>query len=194
MPPQRRAEQLMGMPQAAEIWTAERIRALPDDGRRHEVVDGEHLVTPAPRVPHQDAVLLLATQLRAYVKPHGLGKVMVSPADLELDRKTLVQPDVFVSRNRRVKTWKDALPLRLAVEILSPSTARADRIVKRHRFQRAAVEYWIVDLDARLVERWRPGDKRPEVLADRLEWRPEKTLPPLLVTLPSLFREVHAED
>jgi len=184
----------MGMPQAAEIWTAERIRALPDDGLRHEVVDGEHLVTPAPRVPHQDAVLLLATQLRAYVKQHGLGKVMVSPADLELDRKTLVQPDVFVSRNRRVKTWKDALPLRLAIEILSPSTARADRIVKRRRFQRAAVEYWIVDLDARLVERWRPGDKRPEVLADTLEWRPEKTLPPLLLSLPLLFREVHAED
>jgi Uma2 family endonuclease len=184
----------MGMPLAAQVWTADRIRALPDDGLRHEAVDGEHLVTPAPRAPHQDAVLLLATELRAYVKRHGLGHVMVSPADLELDRKTLLQPDVFVSRNRRVQAWKDALPLRLAIEILSPSTARADRIVKRRRFQRAGVEYWIVDLDARLVERWMPGDKRPELLADRLEWQPEPTAPPLALDLPSFFREIDAEE
>ena len=184
----------MGMPQTAGIWTAERIRALPDDGLRHEVVDGEHLVSPAPRAPHQDAVLLLAIELRAYVKRNGLGKVMVSPADLELDRKSLMQPDVFVTRNRRVKTWKDALPLRLAIEVLSPSTARADRIIKRRRFQRAAIEYWIVDLDARVVERWRPGDARPEVAADRLEWQPEPSAPPLALDLVALFREVHAEE
>ena len=79
--------------------------------------------------------------------------------------------------------------------MLSPSTARADRIVKRRRFQRAKVpEYWIVDLDARLVERWRPGDRRPEVLEERLEWRPESSLAPLVLDLPAFFREVHAED
>ena len=184
----------MGMPQAAETWTAEQIRALPDDGLRHEVVDGEHLVSPAPRAPHQDAVLLLAVELRAYVKRNGLGKAMVSPADLELDRKSLMQPDVFVTRNRRVKTWKDALPLRLAVEVLSPSTARADRIVKRRRFQRAAIEYWIVDLAARVVERWRPGEGRPEVTSEQLEWQPEPAAPPLVMDLAAFFREVHAED
>ncbi len=184
----------MGMPQTAELWTAERIRALPDDGLRHEVVDGEHLVTPAPRVPHQDAVLVLATRLHAYVQEHDLGKVMISPADLELDRKTLVQPDVFVTRKRRVKSWKDALPLRLAIEVLSPSTARADRIVKRRRFQRAAIEYWIMDLDARIVERWQPGDRRPEVLEENLEWRAEPSVPPLSLDLGAFFREVHAEE
>ncbi len=184
----------MGMPQTAELWTAERIRALPDDGLRHEVVDGEHLVTPAPRAPHQNAVLLLATELRAYVKRHDVGNVMVSPADLELDRKTLLQPDVFVCRSRRVRTWKDALPLRLAIEVLSPSTARADRIVKRRRFQRSSIEYWIVDLDARIVERWRPGDRRPEVLEVKLEWRPDPSAPLFSLDLPSFFREVHAED
>jgi len=88
--PQRRAEHYMHMPQTAELWTAERIRALPDDGLRHEVVDGEHLVTPAPRVVHQEAVLALAARLRAHVKKHDLGNVMISPADIELDRKTLV--------------------------------------------------------------------------------------------------------
>jgi Uma2 family endonuclease len=185
----------MGMPQAAEVWTAEQVRALPDDGLRHEVVDGEHLVTPAPRAPHQIALSELEALLRPYVKEHGLGRVIHSPADLEFDPHTLMQPDLFVTSTRRVKTWQDALPIRLAVEVLSPSTARADRIVKRRRFQRARVsEYWIVDLDARLIERWRPGDRRPEVLEEHLEWRPESSVAPLVLDLPAYFREVHTED
>jgi Uma2 family endonuclease len=59
------------------------------------------------------------------------------------------------------------------VEVLSPSTARADRTVKRRRYQRAGIpDYWIVDLDARVVERWRPGDERPEILTEALTWHP----------------------
>ncbi len=184
----------MGMPQATEPWTAERIRALPDDGLRHEVVDGEHLVSPSPRPLHQVGVSALMARLLRYVPEHRLGLVLTSPADIELDTNTLMQPDVFVTRALRVKTWKDAVPLRLAIEILSPSTARADRIVKRRRFQRAAIEYWIVDLDARLVERWRPGEERPEVAAERLEWQPEPAVPPLVLDLVAFFREVHAEE
>jgi Uma2 family endonuclease len=184
----------MGMPQTAAIWTAEAIRALPDDGLRHEVVDGEHLVSPSPRLKHQRALGLIIRALRPYVEDNRLGEVFSSPADVELDPRTLVQPDVFVTARRRAKDWTEILPLRLAIEILSPSTGRADRIVKRRRFQRAAIEYWIVDLDARLVERWRPGDERPELLSDALEWRPEPGLPPLAVDLVAFFREVHAED
>ncbi len=182
----------MGMPETAELWTAERIRALPDDGMRHEVVDGEHLVTPAPRAPHQLALSELEALLRPFVMKQALGRVWRSPADLEFDPRTLMQPDLFVTVNRRVRTWRDALPLRLAVEVLSPSTARADRILKRRRLQRAGVpEYWIVDLDARLVERWRPGDRRPELLEERLLWQPEGASAPLLVDLEALFREVN---
>ncbi len=185
----------MGMPQTAEVWTAERIRALPDDGLRHEVVDGEHLVTPAPRAPHQIAISELEAVLRPYVKAHVLGRVMHSPADLEFDPHTLMQPDLFVTTKRRVQSWADALPLRLAVEVLSPSTAPADRTAKRRRLQRARVaEYWIVDLDARLVERWKPGDQRPEVAAETFEWRPEPSVPPLSLNLPAFFREVQAEE
>jgi Uma2 family endonuclease len=179
----------MGMPQTAE-WTAARIRALPDDGLRHEVVDGEHLVSPAPRPAHQIAVYELVKRLGPYVERHALGRVMTSPADLELDRATLVQPDVFVTAAVRIRTWHDALPVRLAIEILSPSTARADRYVKRRRFQRAAVEYWVVDLDARLVERWRPADQRPEVLEERLLWRAEGAPVPLPLDLEDLFGEI----
>jgi Uma2 family endonuclease len=185
----------MGMPQTAEVWTAERIRVLPNDGLRHEVVDGEHLVTPAPRALHQIAVFELAKLLDRYVAQHSLGRVMHSPADLEFDPHTLMQPDLFVTTNRRVKNWQDALPIRLAVEVLSPSSARADRILKRRRLQRAKVpEYWIMDLDARLVERWCPGDRRPEVMSETLDWRPDQSLPPLMLDLVALFREVHGDE
>ncbi len=133
LPTPRRAEKTMGMPETAELWTAERIRALPDDGFRHEVVDGQYLATPAPRAQHQIALSELEAILRPYVKEHGLGESFHSPADLEFDPHTLMQPDLFVTTKRKVKTWTDALPLHLAVEVLSPSSARADRIVKRRR-------------------------------------------------------------
>ena len=70
---------------------------------------------------------------------------------------------------RRGANWTDIHALLLAVEILSPSTARADRQAKRRLHQRERVgEYWIVDLDARVVERWRPDDERPEIVTRTL--------------------------
>ena len=84
--------------------------------------------------------------------------------------------------------------LLLAIEVLSPSTARADRTVKRLLFQRTGVpEYWIVDLDARLVERWRPGDDRPEVLAETLRWQADPTTAPLEIDLPQFFARVNGD-
>ena len=78
--------------------------------------------------------------------------------------------------------------------MLSPSTARYDRVVKRGKFQRAGVpEYWAVDLDACVVERWRPGDERPEVVSESLTWHPVATAEPLVLDLPTLFAEAAPE-
>jgi Uma2 family endonuclease len=78
--------------------------------------------------------------------------------------------------------------------VLSPSTARADRTIKRRRYQRAGVpEYWIVDPDARTVERWRPDDERPEVLSETIAWRPSPDVEPLAMDLPTLFARIHGE-
>jgi Uma2 family endonuclease len=75
--------------------------------------------------------------------------------------------------------------------VLSPSTARADRAVKRQLFQRVGVpDYWIVDVAARLVECWRPEESRPEVLSATLVWRPTPDTPPLEIDLPQLFAEI----
>ena len=104
-----------------------------------------------------------------------------------------MQPDVFVvplGAAGPPRSWRDIARLLLAVEVLSPSTARYDRIVKRGKYQRAGVsEYWVVDLDARLVERWRPGDERPEILTDSIVWQPDGAAEPLTLDLPALFAE-----
>jgi Uma2 family endonuclease len=184
----------MGMPQAARFWTPDDVRALPADGHRYEVVAGELLVTPAPSLPHQAAAVRLHRLLEDYLVAVSVGYVAISPADIEPEVGALVQPDVFVAPlvgGRRPRSWRDIHSLLLAVEILSPSSARADRTVKRRLYQRAGVaEYWIVDLDARLVERWRPADDRPEVLAETLAWRPEGSTEPLTLNLPSFFAYV----
>ena len=190
----RRAEHTMGMPQATHFWTPDEVRALPDDGRRYEVIAGELLVTPAPGFPHQEAVVILVGTLGDYVRRNRVGHASISPADLTPEPGALVQPDAFVVGlvdGRRPRNWSDIERLLLAIEVLSPSTARADRTIKRRLFQRAGVpEYWIVDLEARIIERWRPGDDRPEILTEQLEWAPEPEVAPLVINLPELFGRV----
>ena len=184
----------MGMPAQQTEWTADMARALPDDGKRYEVLDGELFVTPAPSLRHQGAVSELWAQISPYVRAHTLGVALVSPADIEFSPRRLVQPDVFVApttERGRPRDWRDISSLLLAVEILSPSTARADRQRKRRIYQSEGVpEYWIVDLDARVVEGWRPGDERPEIVDDVLVWRPRSDLQPLSIELEPFFADV----
>ncbi len=168
---------VMGMPHAAERWTADRIRGFPDDGNRYELVSGTLVVTPAPAPRHQAAASGLFRRLDPFVETHGIGSVYWSPADLSLGEDEILQPDLFVFRTndrRPPARWSDITSLVLAIEIVSPGSARYDRGLKRLRYQRAGVpEYWVVDLDARLVERWRPGDDRPEIVTGRLTWAPD---------------------
>jgi Uma2 family endonuclease len=178
----------MGMPDTIH-WTREQVLNLPADGNRYELVDGELIVSPSPAMRHQWVLGTLFALLDPFVSSRTLGKVLWSPADLELETGQLTQPDLFVLPGAPVSgRWEDApLPL-LIVEALSPSTARYDRGLKRRFYQRAGVpEYWIVDIDAQVVERWRSGDARPEVLDTELAWSPLDTSAPLVVSLPALF-------
>ena len=188
----------MGMPHTAERWTAEMVRALPDDRNRYEVIDGELLVTPAPSAPHQRAVSLMLFRLMTYLQGQTWAEVLTSPADISFHEDMLVQPDLFVvpigPDRRRGRHWTDIRALLLAIEVLSPSTARADRQAKRRLYQREGVgEYWIVDLDARVVERWRPADERPEIVSGMLTWRPEAAPAPFELDLVEFFDEILRE-
>ena len=184
----------MGMPAQQTEWTVEMALALPEDGNRYEVLDGELFVTPAPTWDHQGAVEMLFLPLHPYVAEHRLGWVKTSPADIVFSPRRLVQPDLFVVPWRaegEPRSWAEVKSLLLAIEVLSPSTARADRHRKRLIYQDERVpEYWIVDVDARIVERWRPDDGRPEILSAVLEWRPQLDSAPLRIDLPGFFEAV----
>jgi Uma2 family endonuclease len=187
----------MAMPtRESTVTTIEELLALPDDGLRHELLDGVHVVTPAPEYPHQGVLGEFYFALRKALEGQDELQVLTSPADIVLSPRTLVQPDVFVVRKepgKVLKKWSDVGVPVLAIEFLSPSTAARDRGAKRRIYQRAGVaEYWIVDLDARLVERWRPDDERPEVVSQELTWKPLPVVTARL-NLPALFARVLGE-
>ena len=190
--------QHMAMPASvSRRWTAAAVRELPDEpGKRFECVDGELLVNPSPRLPHQWAVAALFRVLDAYCGRHDIGAIGMAPSDFELDRFTLVQPDLFIVpllAGRRPVTPRELGHPLLFIEVLSPGTARADRVLKRQRYQRHGVPYWIVDVDARLVERWTPDAERPEVLTGTLTWQPVYTVEPCVLDLDALFAEALGE-
>jgi Uma2 family endonuclease len=187
--------QIMGMPAVSpDITTIAELLALPEDGMRHELLDGVHAVTPSPALLHQAVLREVMSLLVESLKGQDDLHLFSSPADVVLGPRTLVQPDVFVVRQQpgtRLRRWEDVGVPVLAVEFLSPGTAVRDRGVKRRIYQHAGVsEYWIVDLDARLVERWRPEDTRPEVLSETLEWDLPLGAGRLHIDLPSLFEKV----
>ncbi len=165
--------QIMGMPAPQTINTIEELLALPEDGLRHELLDGKHVVTPAPSVDHQRVVGRLLMILTTSIGSDHCIEVLSSPADVHLTPRTLVQPDVFIVRRddeRLAREWREVgVPL-VAVEVLSRSTAARDRGTKRRLYLEAGVEeYWIVDLDARLIERWRLGDDGPEIVDGEMD-------------------------
>jgi Uma2 family endonuclease len=181
----------MGM--AVTYYTADLVRALPDDGRRYEVVHGELLVTSAPRLWHQEIVQRVGRALHDYTSGVGVGHVLHSPADISWSDDTLVQPDVFVVPVSEARTldWARVKTLLLAVEVLSPSTARADRFTKRRLYQEVGIPtFWIVDTDARCIEVWTPEATRPAVERERVTWLPEGAAEALVVELGELFKAI----
>ena len=191
------AEQTMGMPALSKHrWTAADVRKLMDTSRhwpRYELLDGELLVTNAPTLAHQWAVTELATLLRNYCEQEGIGMTLVSPADIELAPESIMQPDVFVVPAHLVPMegemkWPTVKELMLAVEILSPSTMREDRVRKRDFYLANRVgEYWIVDLDGRVIERWTPDRERPEIHRDALVWHARGANVPFVLDVAEFF-------
>jgi len=174
-------------------YTADMVRAMPDDGNRYEVVYGELLVTPAPRQWHQVVVQRLNFALAKYLEREPVGLVLSSPADISWGPDVLVQPDVFVAPLDEVRTltWSRMRKLLLVAEVLSPSSARGDRFLKRLRYREARVPlYWVVDGESRTVEVWTPEVDFPAVEQEQLVWRPSNTVEPFVLSLESLFRPV----
>jgi Uma2 family endonuclease len=188
-----------GMAGTATRLTYDDLAALPQDGLRHELIDGEHLVSPSPLLRHQAVVVNLTHLLVGLVRAKGLGKIYSGPVDVVFSPHDVVVPDlVFVSAARvavltpaNIQGAPD-----LAVEVLSPSNRRWDEIRKRDLYERAGVaEYWIVDPEAETVKVLRrladgAGFGRAELLsAHQRDVLSSPLLPGLEVPVSELFAE-----
>ena len=150
----------MAMPDTARRYTVQDVLEFPADGNRYELVHGELLVTPAPRPVHQIVVEEFHDRISPYLAAHpGVARLFSVAADISWDDETLVQPDLFVVPMAEVsRDWRTYRTLLLAVEVLSPSSSRADRVVKRRRYQEQGVAtYWVVDADAGSSRSGAPG-------------------------------------
>ena len=155
--------------------------ALPADGRRYEIHEGELSVTPAPGLRHQTISRNLFVALHAHVSARGLGEVWYAPVDVILSDISIVQPDIiYVESAGLGVTSQRGLegPPTLAVEILSPSTTLIDRVTKPRLYARYGVPYfWLVDPEGRVIEAFVLGSGGYS-LAARVSGREAVGLPP----------------
>jgi Uma2 family endonuclease len=139
-------------------YTHADLLAMPDDGKRREIIDGELLVTPSPMRPHQRISLKLAFAFETFLQVHPLGELLVAPMDVILGEHDVLEPDLlFVLNEHRdfLKDWVRGAP-DLVIEILSPTTETRDRGPKMKAYARYGVgEYWIVDPIAEAIEVYR---------------------------------------
>lgn len=135
---------------------------FPNDGLRHEIIEGEHYVTPSPVTRHQRILLTLSYLLQQHLEIHRTGEIFFAPFDVLLSEFNVFVPDlIYLSRERAhlltAKNLQGAPDL--AVEILSPGTRSRDLRLKRDVYQKTGVrEYWIIDPDRNVVDiyRWDP--------------------------------------
>lgn len=168
---------------------------IPDDGQRHQLVDGEHYVTPSPRTRHQDLVLRLAVELELHLRQHPVGKLFIAPFDVLLAEGTVVQPDiVYVSAARStIVTEKNVVGAPdLVVEVLSEGSRRLDEKKKLLAYEQHGVtECWYLDPEMDLMRIYcRSGDRfvsPVELAADRRESLTSPLMPGLSIPLGPLF-------
>lgn len=141
--------------------TRAELDAMPNDGRRHELLDGMLIVSPAPVPLHQRAQLRM-TILLDEACPDAM-EALAAPLDVALSEDTVLQPDVVVAYEDDYSEKDLPVPPQLAVEVLSPSTRRYDRVLKRSRFEEAGTpSFWVVDPDEPSVTAWELRDGRYE--------------------------------
>lgn len=152
------------MAESATKLTYDDFLLFPDDGKRHELIEGEHYVSPSPNVRHQRVLKRLAFPIYDFIEKHRLGEVFFAPLDIVLSIHDVVEPDLlFVSAERAAIIGQANLrgAPDLVAEVLSPSNRRHDEVLKRELYERAGIqEYWLVDPEADTVKVFRREGER----------------------------------
>jgi Uma2 family endonuclease len=169
---------------------------FPEDGKRHELIDGKHYVTPSPNLRHQRVVMTLSWVIRTHLETHPTGEVFVAPLDVILSDHDVVEPDVlYVSNERRaiLGTWVHGMP-DLVIEVASKRTRRRDERLKRRLYERmGAREYWVVDPEIEIVRVYRADAgafARPvELSRKRNDVVTTDLLPGLAIPLDQIFSQ-----
>jgi len=133
---------------------------FPDDGQRHELIDGEHYVTPSPNTRHQQISGNLFLLIGAWLEDHPIGEVLYAPYDVVFSEFDVVEPDLLYLSNERAAQVLTPLHAKgvpeLVVEIGSKGTRKRDETIKRRLYERTGVsEYWLVDPMRDVVRRYR---------------------------------------
>jgi Uma2 family endonuclease len=133
---------------------------FPDDGRRHEIIDREHYVTPSPNLRHQVLAGRLFFAIELFLRQHpGTGQVFMAPLGVLFTKWDVVEPDALyvASDQHDILTEENVQgPPALVIEILSKGTRKTDEQIKRRLFERGGVrEYWLVDPELDLVKVFR---------------------------------------
>jgi Uma2 family endonuclease len=170
---------------------------FPDDGFRHELIDGEHYVTPSPNTKHQTVSINLTVLIGSWLELHPIGRLFHAPFDVVFSRFDVVEPDLLYLSNARAAEALTPMHVRgvpeLVIEIGSPSTRKRDETLKRRLYEQSGVsEYWVIDpeLDAIRVYR-REGDgfrRVVELSAPASDVLTTTLLPGLEIPLSRVFR------
>jgi Uma2 family endonuclease len=178
--------------------TYEDFLLFPDDGKRHELIDGEHYVTPSPNLRHQEISGRLHLLIAAWLQQHPIGKVYYAPLDVIFSNFDVVEPDLLYVSNERAPALLAGQHVTgapdIVIEIGSPGTRKRDETIKRRLYEKSGVtEYWIVDPDIDVIRVYkRTGDRfaRPvELSREAGDVLTTPLLPGLEIALVDVLRE-----
>ncbi len=171
---------------------------FPDDGKRHELIDGEHYVTPSPKIRHQQIAGNLHWLIRSYLERHPVGRVFFAPCDIVFSEFDVVVPDLLYISNQRIPHVMTPMNMRgapeLLVEIASHSTRKRDETIKRRLYERSGVsEYWVVDPEIDAIRIYRAGsngyERAAELSREAGDVLTTSLLPGLVLALADIFRD-----
>ena len=179
-------------PATSTRLTYEDYLLLPDDGKRHEIIDGEHYVTPSPAKKHQIVAGNLHALIWDYTRRVRTGTVFVAPYDVILSDEDILQPDILfitaersaIATERGVRGAPD-----LVIEVLSDGTRKVDQTLKLERYDHFGVqEYWMVDPKGETVAVYRRATAGLELMATA-----DPLTSPLLPGFALSLRDIFAE-